>query len=213
MPAIDGLGVLEQRSVDKVAAVLLYDVQQAKAELEFRDELEVRQVDVAAHADLQVDVERLEAQGIVLACGEVDHRIDAGYEVRAEVVVARCGKLQVDGHGDIGALEDLRAVGSALLLVVDGMLLPEVNGRRQTQGQVFVQPQVADDAHREARAVVVDFGIPLLARLGVDVAVVLQLEVLHVQSQQETVMQPPLVDVRAVLHLTLLCCQAQGEKE
>ena len=213
MPAVDGSGVFEQRAVDEVATVLLDDIQQAKAELEFGNELEVRQIDVAAHSDFEVDVEGLESQGIVLAGCEVHHRIDAGYEIGAKVVVARRSKLQVNGNRDVGALEDLSAVGSALLLVVDGMLLSEMDGRRKAQGQVFVQAEVAQHAYGEARTVVVYLRIPLFTRLRVDVAIVLELEVLHMKTKQEPIVKLPLVDVRAVLHPLLLCCQAQSKEK
>ena len=211
--SVDGLCVLHQRAVDEVATVLLDDIEQAEAKLQFGDELEERQVDVASHAHLKVEVEGLEPQGIVFAGREVHHRIDAGYEVRAEVVVARGGELQVDGYGDVGALEDLRTVGTAFLLVIDSMLLPEVNRGRKAKGQVIVQPKGSQHADREAGAVVVNLGIPLLARLGVDISVVLQLDVLHVESEQEAIVKLPLVDVRAVLHLALLCRKAQGKDE
>ena len=213
MPAVDGLSVFQQGTVDEVASVLLDDVEQAEAELNLRNELEERQINVATHADLKIEVERLEPQGIVLAGCEVHHRIEAGYEIGAEVVVARRGELHVDGYGDVSALEHLRTVGTALLLVIDGMLLPEMDGRRQAQRHVLVQPQVSKHAHRETRAEIVNLGVPLLARLGVDVAVVLHFHVLHVQAKKKAIVESPLVDVRAVLHLALLRRKSQGKDE
>lgn len=211
MTAVDCLCVFQQSAVDEVASIFINDVKQAKAELKFWYELKERQIDVAPHADLQIEVERLEPQRIMLAGGKVHHRIYAGNEVGTEVIVSRGSKLQVDGHRDISALEDLRAVGSAPLLMIDTMLLPEVDCGREAKRKVFVQAEVAKDTYREARAVAVNLCIPLLASLWVDVAVVLQLHILHVQAKQEAIMKLPLVDIRAVLHLSLLCREAQGK--
>ena len=211
MSAIDSLGVLQQSAVDKVASVFLDDVEQAEAELQLRDKLEVRQVYVAPHADLEIDIERLEAQGIVLAGCEVDHRIDACDDVRAEVIVARRSELQVERHRNVCALEDLCTVCPTLLLVIDGVLLSEMDCWRKAERQVLVDLEGTKHTDRKAWAVVVYLCIPLLARCRVDVAIVLQLDVLHVQAQEEAIMKPPLVDIRAILHLALLCHKAQGE--
>lgn len=208
MTAIDGLRVFQQSAVDEVAAVLLDDVEQSEAELDFGDELEERQVEVTPEAYFQVEVEGTEPQGFVLAGCEIDHRVDAGNEVGTEVVVAWSCELHINGHGDVGALERLRTVGSAALLVIDGMFLSEVDCRQHTQREMIVQAKVAKHTHRETRAVVVNLGIPLLARLGVDVAVVLQLNVLHVEAKMEAIVETPLVDVGAVLHLGFLCKKA-----
>ncbi len=48
------------------------DVAEAEAELQFRNQLEVTEVDVAAEADLDIAAETLREQGVVLAGGEVD---------------------------------------------------------------------------------------------------------------------------------------------
>ena len=208
---IDIIRVLHQRIVNEVAPVLVDDIQQAKAELYLRDKLEERQVKVAPKADLQIEVERLEPQGIMLADSKVDHGIDAGNEIGAEVVVSRSGKLHVDRHRDVGALEHLRTVRTASLLVIDRVLLPEVDAGQQTQREILVQAKVAKHTNRKPGAVVVNLSIPLLARLGVDEPIVLQLDVLHVKAKKEAIVKLPLVDVRAVLHLRLLRCQAQGK--
>ena len=205
MTSVDAIGVFQQSAVDEVAAVTMDDVQQAKAELELGVELEEGQVDVATHADLEIEVEGLQSQDVVLAGGEIDHGIDAADEVRAEVIVARRGKLHVDGHGDESVLEDLGGLVAAHLFVIDAMLLSEVDGGGKAKGEVGVHAEFAEHANREARAEVVYLCIPLLAGLRVDVAVVLQLHVLHVQAQEEAVVEEPLVDVRAVLHLSFLC--------
>ena len=128
MAAVDTLGVLEQSAVYEIATVLLDDIHQAEAELDFWDKLEEGQVDVATHPDFQIKVKRLEPQSIMFAGSEVNHRIDTSNEIGTEVVVARRCELQVNRHGDISALEDLRAVYTTKLLVIDTMLLTKVDG-------------------------------------------------------------------------------------
>ena len=73
------------------------------------------------------------------------------------------------------------------------------------------QPQLAQHAYREAWVIVVHVAVPLLARLRVDVSVVTQLQILHVEPEEEPIVQSPLIQIGAVLHLALLCHKAQGE--
>lgn len=134
MAAVDTLGVLHQGTVYEVAAVFLKDIQQTEAELDFGVEFEERQVDVTAHSHFQIEVEGFEPQGIMLAGCEVNHRVETCYKIGSEVVVARCSELHVNRHGNISTLEDLRAVNTSSLLMIDTMLLAEVNGGRDTQG-------------------------------------------------------------------------------
>ena len=213
MAAIDAVGMLQQSSIDKVVAVLLDNVHQTETELEFRNKLEEREVEVASHTDFQIKVERFEPQSIVLASREVDHRIDTSNEVGAEIVIAWRSELHVNRHRDIGALEHLRRLLASYLLMIDGMFLSEVDTRRKTQGEVVVQAKVAKHANRKARAEVVNLRIPLLARLRVDVAIVLQLHVLQVHTQEEAIVEASLVDVRAILHPAFLCYGTQGKSE
>ena len=105
------------------------------------------------------------------------------------------------------------AVCSASLFVINAMLLAEMNGRRNSKREVFVQFEVAKHTNRKARTIVVYLGIPLLASLGIDISVVLQLDILYVKSKQKAIVEPSLVDVRAILHLSLLCRETQDEDE
>ena len=132
MPAVDTLGVFHQGTVYEVATVFMDDVQKAEAELDFGVEFEERQVNVASHADFQIEVKGFKSQGIMLAGSEVNHRIDACNEIGTEIVIARCRELQVNRHGNIGALENLGAICAAKLLVIDTMLLAKVNGGQDT---------------------------------------------------------------------------------
>ena len=211
MAAVDSICELHQRTVNKVAAVSLNDVEQAKAELQLRIELEERQIDVATHADFQIDVKRLESQGIMLSGSKVNHWIKSSNEIWPEIIESRCSKLHVERHGNIRTLEHLSAVGTGSLFVIDSVFLPEMNRRRKTEREVFVQAKGTNHTYREARAIVIDFRVPLFAGIRVDEAIVLQLDVLHVQAKEEAIMQLPLVDVRAVLHLALLSREAKNK--
>ena len=211
--AIDRLCVLHQRIIDEVAAVFTDDVEQAKTELQLGIQFEERQIDVATHAHFKIEVERFQAQSIVFACGEIHHGIDTTNEIRTEVVVSWCSKLQVERHGYVGAFEDLCAVCPTLLLVIDGMLLAKMDGGRKAKRQVFVQAKRAQNAYCEAGTVVVYLCVPLLARCRVYETIVLQFDVLHVNAKQKAIVQPALVNVRAVLHLALLGKYAKSERQ
>ena len=78
---------------------------------------------------------------------------------------------------------------------------------------MIVQAKVTKYANREARTVVINLRIPLFASIRVDEAVILQLDVLHVQPQEKAIVEAPLVDIRAILYLSLLCCKTQGEEK
>lgn len=210
---MDAVGELQHVGVGQVGTVVLDDIQKTEAELELGHKLEERQIDVATHANLKIEVEGLEQQLLVLACGKVNHGIDTGYDIGTEIVVARSSHLEVDGHGDVGALDDLRGIDTAVLLVEDGMLLTEMNGGRHTQREVVVESPLAEHTYGEAGAVVVDLGVPLLTTGRIDEAIVAQFEVLQVHAKEEAIVKLPLVDVRAVLYLALLGCQAEGKDE
>ena len=205
MGSVDTAGMFQQSAIDEVAAVAMDDIKQAETELELRDKFEEGKVDVATHTDFKIKVERLKSQGIVLAGSKIDHRIDATNEVRAEVVVARRCKLNVKGRRDVCVLEYLSCLISTQLLMIHSMLLSEVDCRREPQREIVVHTQFAEHTDSEAGTVVVNLCIPLLTRLRVNVAIVLQLHILEVHAEQETVMEATLVNIRTVLHLAFLC--------
>jgi hypothetical protein len=93
------------------------------------------------------------------------------------------------------------------------MLLAKMDGGRKAKRQVFVQAKRAQNAYREAGTVVVYLCVPLLARCRVYETIVLQFDVLHVNAKQKAIVQPALVNVRAVLHLALLGKYAKSEKQ
>lgn len=201
---VQGVGVLYQGGIDEVATILLEEVGKSEAELDLGDELEVAQIHVAAHTYLQTAVHGIHAKGMVLACGKVDAWGYAGHEIGTEIVVARRCKLQVEGKGYLCALDDCSGVATAYLLMKPSTLLAKVKGGGETQGEVLVETQFGQHTYVEARAIVVDVAVPLLAGLGIDMAVVGELEVLHMEAQEKTIVKVTHVEVGAVHHTTLL---------
>ena len=160
--AVDGLGIFQEGSIDEVGAVVSEDVTQAEAELQFGNELEIREVDIATHTYFDVTVETFGEQGTVLAGGEVDGGRYADGRIGTEIVVARRSYLEVNGNSEIGRFEVLRRVAPRDLFMEHGVLLPEMNGRLQAQAKGLVKTQFAEHTHGEAGLVVVDLGVPLL---------------------------------------------------
>lgn len=207
--AVEAVGVLHQGLVDEVAAVVDNDVAEAEAELQLGNQLEVAEVDVAAKTDLEIAVETLGEQGVVLAGGEVYAGRGAEADVGPEVVVAGRCHLQQQGQRDVGGFDVLCGIATAELLMEDDMLLTKMQGGLQTQTKSLVQTQLAHDTHGEARLEVIDLGEPLLAGGGVDVAVVGQLHVHHVQADEEAIVQEAVIQIRTVLDTGLLRCGRQ----
>lgn len=201
---VQGVGVLYQRSINEVATILLEEVGESEAELDLGDEFEVAQIHVAAHTYFQTAVHGIHAKGMVLACGEVDAWGYAGHEIGTEIVVARRSKLQVEGKGYLCALDDRCGVATAYLLMKPSTLLAKVKGGGETQGEVLVETQFGQHAYVEARAIVVDVAVPLLAGLGIDMAIVGELNILHMEAQEKTIVKVTHVEVGAVHHTTLL---------
>ena len=79
------------------------------------------------------------------------------------------------------------------------MLLPEMHRGAQAERKMVGEPHLAQHAHAESRIIVVNIGIPLFARLGIDITIVPEFHILNVQPEQKAVMETPLVDIRPVL--------------
>lgn len=196
---VDGPGELQLGFVCQILTIVHQDVAQPETELQLGDQFEIGEIEITAHANLHHAVEAFHEEGLVLAHSEVDGRgyIDDG--IGAEVVVARCCDFQSDGYGEEGGLDVLCGVSSGGLLVEVEVLLPEADGGLYAQTKGLVETKLAEDADREAGLVVVDLGVPLLSGSGVYVAVVLQFQVHHVDADEETIVQEPVVQIGAVL--------------
>lgn len=213
--AFYAVGEFHHGFVQQVVAVLADDVRQAEAEFQFRYEFEVGQIDVASHADLQIAVEGFCLEGFLVVVVQAEGWCKAQGEVGTEIVVARCGKLHGKRHGDIVGAHVLRGVACRHVVAHLYELLPEVHGGGEAQFHVFVQAQRTQHTHAESRFVLADVGKPLLARGGVDVAVVLHFHVHEVHAEEEAPVQTAVV-YEGLVHDRLLLCegaQACGQEK
>ena len=203
MTTIYALSELVEGGVDKVGAVLLDNVQKTEAEFQLGIQLEVRQIDITTHTNLDITIERLQPECFVLTGREVDSGIKTGNEVRTEIVITRSGKLYVDGNRQITAFDVLRGIALADLLVESYMLLAKMDGGCHTKGKMIIQAHLAQDTNGKAGGIIIYLGIPLLS-LGCYKPIVVQLQILHVESEEESIVQLAHIQVRAVHHLTRL---------
>ena len=90
-----------------------------------------------------------------------------------------------------------------MLLTETDKVLAKVHGRYHAQRHIVAQTQVGKHTDAEAGVVVCNVGIPALAILG-DKAVVHKLHILHVSTDEKAIVQNAVIDIRLVLHLTLL---------
>ena len=84
------------------------------------------------------------------------------------------------------------------------MLLSEMDRGLQTKSKVFVQAQFAQHADNKAWLIVVHVRVPLLAGLRIHIAVVFQLQVHHIDSHEEAIVQESRIQIRAVLDTLFL---------
>ena len=127
MTTINALGELVESGVDKVGAVLLDNVQKAETEFKLGIQLEVRQINVATHADLYVTIKRFHPQRTMLTSRKVDSGVKTCYQIRTEIVVTRSSKLYIEGKGKITALDVLGSIATTYLLVKHYVFLAEMD--------------------------------------------------------------------------------------
>ncbi len=199
-----------------VGMVLVKRVHQTVAELQFRDEFEERQVEVAADTYLEHRVVPFQLDEILRLAGQVHHWVDAANDIGAVIVETLGRELQVDGEGYIGVLHVLRSrddasLGVSAVQVAERQVLgAKVHGRQQTDGEVLADTLVGQHTHAEARIPVVlvaDDGLGGGSAVikGDDLrANVLELNVLHVEAHADAKVHRAQVDVGLVLRFTLL---------
>ena len=214
--AVEALRVDKLRGVGQVRALLVKNIAETQAELQFGNKFKERHIEVASHTHLQHYVEGFRAHLGVLARRQVNAGLDAADDIGAEIVETRGGHLEVNGHGYVGALHGLRIAPTSDQITKDDVLRAEMEGRKHAQAQGLAHAPFTEHTHAEAQALLVGLGHPLVARIGVDVAIVVELEALVVGTDEEAVVETPLVDEGLVLHLALLriqCRPAQHEDE
>lgn len=80
-------------------------VAQTVHKLQFGPQLEVRQIEIAPHANLQKGVCALELDNVIVLTRQVEHGIDASHHIRPVIVETRSGRYQVEGTRHIGRLQ------------------------------------------------------------------------------------------------------------
>lgn len=213
---LHAIRVLEQTLVAQLLGVLCVEgVAESVDELQLRTQLEVGQIEVAAHAELQRERRALQLQRVGALAREVDHRRYACHEIRAVVVEAWRSEDDVACHGDVGGLHILTLlVGSAALAQVLQVLehyvaRAEVHHRCHAQLEMCRQTQLAEHSD-------IDAGVPATL-VGGDECLLrtvlsgdghrtrhLHLHVLHVRTHDHAEVEWTQVGVRAVLHGALL---------
>ena len=76
---------------------LVKTVCKAVHELQFRTQLEVGEIEVAAQTDFQKDITPLQLDVIIVLARKIQHRIDAQHHVWAVVVEAGSSGNEVEG--------------------------------------------------------------------------------------------------------------------
>lgn len=207
--AVKALRVDKLRGVGQVRALLVKNIAKTQAELQFGNKFKERHIEVASHTHLQHYVEGFRAHLGVLARRQVNTGLDAADDIGAEIVETRGGHLEVNGHGNVGALHGLRIAPTSGQIAKDDVLRAKMEGGKHAQAQGLAQTPFAEHTHAEAQALLVGLGHPLVARIGVDVTIVVELEALVVGTDEEAVVETPLVDEGLVLHLALLGIQCR----
>ncbi len=205
--AVHTAGELEHPLVGEVRAVVVDDVTQSEAKLEFGNEFEVREVEVTTGTDFYVTIKGLSEQGIVLAHGEVKCRCHTGDDIRTEIVVARCCNLKPNRHGEASGFHALCAVASRDLLMKEHTSLSEVDGGLDAQAKGAVEAYLTQHTHSEAWLVAIDVGVPLLSAGWVHIAVILELYIHHIHADEEAIVEEAAIQIGAVLNDGFLCCK------
>lgn len=226
MTCLDAVGVHAHVGILQFTGVVVVQcILQTVAELQFWDQFEEGQVEVAAQSHLQEKVGALQLDVLLVLAREVDHRVHASHDIGAVVVPALCTELQIDGEGDIRVLHVLHLFHGATFLgkishVVEGQVLgTKMHGGREPQVQVLAQPQVGEHANGESAVPAVSVaedGLLLrrtvFQRDGLRTDVV-EFDVLQVHAYKDAEVQWAQVDVRLVLDLACLGLTDDGQEK
>ncbi len=204
-----------------VGVVGVEGVGEAIHKFQLGTELEKGKVKVAAYTQLGIEVVTFQFEIVIVAAGEVDHRVKACHEVRTVIVEAGSSDDQVDGVGDVRSLHVLMFLGGLAIdihvgVIAEGeMAVAKIHGRGNTQLQVGVQTQLAQHAYVETivPAILVARYMLLCHRavfhlhyLWADVD---QLDVLEVGTHMHAEMKLAQVNIRPVLYSARLREQAE----
>lgn len=216
MDLADRAGKRPHRSIAQPGGMPFVEtVGQAVHELQLGTQFEKRQVEVAPHTRLKIDIIALELQDVIVAPAEVDDGAQACHEIRA--VVARALR-RIDDVGrtrDIDTLEVLRAaaetVGCLRVIVAESdVAAAEIERRSKTKREIVVQACLTKHTYVEAIVPLV-----LVRRDGVRLhgaiikrdglrSDIEQFHILHVRPHEDAEVERPQIRIRPVLHRAVL---------
>lgn len=179
---------------------MLKDVGEPETEFYFRDKFEVGEIEIAAEADGQVGVGGCEFQVVVRLFADVESSHCADSDVWTRVVISLPGDLQVKREKDVDALYILGSCLSELGGEEMDILGAERHAGRETQVEMFMESEVSEHRHVDARRHGRNFRKPLFAVAEV-MAVVDKPEILETHADGETEMPAFEVGIRAVENL------------
>ena len=202
--AVDALRENKLRGVGEVGSVLVEHIAQAEAEFQFGDKFEERHVEVATQTCFEHEIKGFRTQFRLLVAHEVVHWLHAGDDIGAEVIEALSAELKVHRYADVARLHVLRLFFAVAQIPKSDVLAAEVKRRNDAQPHVIAHFPFPQHTHAETKILSVGCCHPLVARLRVDVSVVVEPQPLVVQAYKETVVEAPLINERFVLHAPTL---------
>lgn len=216
MNLADGAGKGPHRSIAQPGGMTFVEaVGQAEHELQLGAELEKRQIEVAPHTCLKIDIIALELQDVIVSPAEVDDGAQSCHEVRP--VVSRTLRRidNVCRTGDIDTLQVLRAAAKAvgrLRIIVSESDMPaaKIECRGKTEREIIVQARLTEHTYVEAIVPLV-----LVRRDGVRLhgaiikrnglrSDIEQFHILHVRPHEDAEVERPQISIRPVLHRAVL---------
>ena len=209
---VDRLRELQVVGIEQVIALLFEHVERAERELQLGDKLEKGQIEVTTKAHLNHEIEFPKQQLLLFFHCKIPHRAHTGSHVWTVVIEALGCKFHMDGNCNICRFHRLFRRLATLLFTETDNVLSKVHCWNCAQRHIGVQPKVGKHANTETRIVGCNIGKPALAVLC-NKAIVHKLHILHVRTDEEAIVQTAEIDIRLVLHLTLLRHRKQRQQQ
>gem|GEM_PF-6969709 len=195
--------------IGQVGSVALQRVVQPETELNFRNQLEERQIKVAAETHFREGLQWTRADITAFRRGEVIHHVKSAHHIGTKIIIARAGDFDEGRNGDIRRFHVLRELLFCRHVAKGQVLRAEMQRRGDAKCQIARESPFAQDTYRETEVLSVILAHPLCTVGLVDVAVVDEFQPLVMESDLKAVVPRAFVDERFVLHHTLLCSAAK----
>lgn len=204
MCTVDRLCEDELCLVGEVGALLVDDIRKSVHKLHFWNELEKGQIEITAQSCFQINVRVLKQILLLFLDCEVECRCDTCHHVGAVIVESFSCELHIDGNRDVGRFDGLKLLFTVGFVAECEVLRAKMQSGDDAQPQMLGQIELTQNSYGETWLITGRFGKPLVA-VFVDIAILLQLNVLQVHASQKAVVELALVNVGTVHHLPLLC--------